>query len=112
MSGRLIVLDKQPGIRLFVVGETWWCLFSKIVLKVTGTEATMSCQDDQLCARLKEGIDSAIHGVQALWYKNLTTEEWAVFLIDTNNTFNEINPVGMFWTIRHLWPSRACFVFN
>ena len=46
--------------------------FSKIVLKVTGPEATMVCQDDQLCARLKAGIDGAIHRVKVLWDENLS----------------------------------------
>ena len=43
----------QPGIRPVGVGETWRRLFSNILLKVMGTEATMACQDDQICARLR-----------------------------------------------------------
>ena len=46
MSGWLIALDKQPGVRPVGVGETWRRLFANIVLKVTGPEATMKCQDD------------------------------------------------------------------
>ena len=79
MSGRLIVLDKQPGVRPVGIGETWSRLFAKIVIKATGPEATMACQDNQLCAGLKAGIDGAIHGVQALWDENLFTEEWGFF---------------------------------
>ena len=75
MSGRLIAIDKQPGVRPVGVGETWRRLFSEIVLKVTVPEATMVCQDDQRCAGLKSGINSAIHGIQALWDENLSTEE-------------------------------------
>ena len=48
MSGHLIALDKQPGVRPVGVGETWRRLFAKIVLKVTGSESTMAFQDDQL----------------------------------------------------------------
>ena len=75
ISGQLITLDKQPGVRPVGVGETWRHLFAKIVCKVTGPEATMACQDKQLCARLKAGIDSTIYGVQALWDENLSTKE-------------------------------------
>ena len=82
MSFRLIVLDKHPGVRPVGVGETWRRLFAKIVLKFTGPEATMACQDDQLCAGLKVGIDGSIHGVQALRDENASTEEWRVLLID------------------------------
>ena len=50
MSGRLIALDKQPGIRPVGVGEIWRRLFAIILFKVMGSEATMAFQDDQLCA--------------------------------------------------------------
>ena len=66
MSVRMIVLEKQPGVRPLGVGETWRRIFSKIVLNITVPEATMTCQDDQLCAGLKARIDGAIHGVQSL----------------------------------------------
>ena len=43
MSGHLIVLDKQPGVRPFSVGETSRHIFAKIVINVTGQEAKISC---------------------------------------------------------------------
>ena len=72
----------------------------------------MVCQDDLLCAGLKAGIDSAIHGVQALWDEKLSTEEWGFIFVDAKNAFNEINQVGMLWTVLHVWPPGARFVFN
>ena len=66
MSGQLVALAKHPGVRPVGVGETWWSLFSKIVLKFTGPEATMACQYDQFCAGLEAVIDGAIHGVRSL----------------------------------------------
>ena len=66
MSSRLIALDKQPGVRLVGVGVTWRRLFANFVIKVKGLEATLACQDDQLCTRLKVGIDGAMQRVQAL----------------------------------------------
>ena len=91
MSGQLVVLDKQPGVRLVVVGEMWRRIFDKILLKVTGPEATIECYNDQLCAGLKAVIDGAIHGVQALWDENSSTKEWGFLLVDAKNTFNKIN---------------------
>ena len=79
MSSRLLAFDKQPGVRPVGVGETWRRLFARIVLKVTGLEATMECQDDHICAGLKAGIDGVIHWVQALWDENSSTEEWGFF---------------------------------
>ena len=46
MSGRLIALDKQTGVRPFGAGETWRRLFANIVIKVMGTETTMACKGD------------------------------------------------------------------
>ena len=82
MSGHLIALDKNPGVRPVGVGETWRGIFSNIVLKVTGPEVTMACQDDQLCAGLEVGIDGMFHRVQAIWDKNLTMNDWVFLLID------------------------------
>ena len=53
MSGRLITLDKHPGVLPVGGGEMWRRLFANIVLKFTGPESTMGCQDDQLCAGLE-----------------------------------------------------------
>ena len=36
MSGRLIALDKSPGIRPVGIGETWRRLLAKCLLQVTG----------------------------------------------------------------------------
>ena len=87
-------------------------LFANIMLKVTGPEATMIFQNDQLCAGLKAGIDGAIHGVQALWDKKLSTENWLLLLADIKNAFNKINRVGMLWTVIQLWPPGARLNFN
>ena len=99
MSCRLIALEKQPGVRPVGVGETWRRLFSKTVLKVTVPEETMACQDDQLCVGLKAGIDGTIHGVQAQWDKNSSTEEYFFKLVDAKNAFNDINLVGILWMV-------------
>ena len=86
--------------------------FSKILLKVTGPEATTVCQDGQLFAVLKAVIDSAFHGDQDIWDKNWTMEDWGLLIVETNNAFNEVNRFRMLWAVRHLWPSGARFVFN
>ena len=75
MPGRLIAIDKQPGMRIVGVGEMWQSLFAKIVMRVTGTEATMVYQDAQLCAGLKTGVHGAVHLVQAIWKENPTMND-------------------------------------
>ena len=48
MSGRLITLEKQPGIRPVGVGETWRRLMAKCLLRVAGPEAKAACGTTQL----------------------------------------------------------------
>ena len=44
VSGRLIDLDKFPGVWPFRVGETWRWMLEKCVLAVMGAEAKESCR--------------------------------------------------------------------
>ena len=46
MSGRLILLDKQPSVHPVGVGKTWIRIIAKIILNVTVLEATIVCQYD------------------------------------------------------------------
>ena len=43
MSGRLIALDKQPGIRPVRVEETWRRIMANCLLRVAGPEAKAAC---------------------------------------------------------------------
>ena len=56
MSGRLIALNKQQGIRPVGVGETWRRLMAKCLLKVAGPEAKAACGTTQLAGGLEAGI--------------------------------------------------------
>ena len=52
MSGRLIALDKQPGIRPIGVEDTWHRLMAKCLLKVARPEAKTPCGTTQLAGGL------------------------------------------------------------
>ena len=90
MSGRLIALGTHPGVHLVGVGETWIHLFTKYVMMVTGPKATSTCWDGQICAGLKVGTDSAVHGAQNIWDTKLTTKDW-VFLLVYAKTLSTIS---------------------
>ena len=66
MSGRLIALDKQPGIRPVGMGETWQRLMAKCLLRVTGTEAKAACGTIQLAGGVEAGIEGTIHAMRVL----------------------------------------------
>ena len=70
MSGRLIALDKQPGIRPVGVGETWRRLMAKCLLKLAGPEAKSACGTTQLADGLEAGIEGAIHAMRVLFEEN------------------------------------------
>ena len=63
MSGRLIPLDKQLGLRLVGVRETWRQLFAKCVLNVMLPADIHACKDEQICMVLNTVIDWAVNGV-------------------------------------------------
>ena len=56
MSGRLIALDKSPGIRPVGIGETWRRLLAKCLLQVSGQEAEAACGTEQLAGGVEAGI--------------------------------------------------------
>jgi hypothetical protein len=112
MAGRLVALDKCPGVRPIGIGETWRRLAAKATLQVAGSDAKELCGIHQLCAGLEAGIEGAIHAIDELWKQFDAEEEWGFLLIDAANAFNELNRTAMLWTIRHEWPAGARFAFN
>ena len=67
MSGRLIALDKQSGIRLVGVGETWRRLMAKYLIKAAGPEAKAACGTTHLAGSLEAGIEGAIHTMRVFF---------------------------------------------
>ena len=101
MSDRLILVDKRINVRLVGFIETWRLLFAKILIKVTGPEITMACQDDQLCAGLEAGIYGTVHGVSAIWDKKATTVDSVILLVEEKKEFNEINIIVLLQKVFH-----------
>ena len=66
MSGRLITLNKQPGIRPVRVGETWWRMMAKCLLRVAGLEAKSAYRTTPLAGGVEAGIEGDIHVMRAL----------------------------------------------
>ena len=60
-QGRLVALDKQPGVRPLGIGESWMRAVAKLVLTELGRDGKAACGSTQLCAGLEAGIEGAIH---------------------------------------------------
>ena len=95
MTGRLVALNKCPGVRPVGVGEVWRRLFAKIVIRATGGEATEACGTTQLCAGLQAGCEGGIGIASHLWDAHKEEEDWGFLLIDASNAFNELDRCHM-----------------
>ena len=76
-----------------------------------GNQKTNEYQDDHICSRLKALIDGAVPWVQDIWVAYFHMEILGFYTHGRKTAFNEINHIGIFWTVRNLWSSVACF-FN
>jgi hypothetical protein len=65
MCQRLVVLDKQPGVRPVAIGEIWQRCIAKGNLAGSGAKAKGACGSIQLCAGLEAGIEGALHAVRS-----------------------------------------------
>ena len=96
MSGRLVALEKRPGLCLVGFRETWQRLFGKCMLRVMGPKSTNMCQDDQLYVGLKVGIYRDVNGVQYIFCVNSSIEYLVFLLLYSKNASNEINQIRKF----------------
>lgn len=113
MTGRIVALDKCPGVRPVGVGETFFRLMAKCVLLVAGDDATAACGVHQLCGGLEAGIEGGIHAMRRQWEAvQDESEPWAALLVDAKNAFNEVHRTSLMWHVRHRWPAGARFAFN
>ena len=60
--------------------------------------------------------DEGGHGTQkalgALEFLTQDAEPRSKTLIDEHNGFSELSRLAMLWTVRHIWPAGARFLFN
>ena len=63
MTCCLVALDKRPGLRPVVIGETLRRSLAKLVMKAAGDQTKTVCGDLQLCAGLDDGIEVSTHAV-------------------------------------------------
>ena len=61
MAGRLVALDKNPGVRPVGIGEAIRRLMENLVHSLTTTQAMEAFGTNNLCGGLKADIKGAIH---------------------------------------------------
>uniref|UniRef100_A0A1X7TIP9 Reverse transcriptase domain-containing protein n=1 Tax=Amphimedon queenslandica TaxID=400682 RepID=A0A1X7TIP9_AMPQE len=88
LAGRLIAIDKLPGVRPIGIGEVVRRIIGKAVLSVVGRDILEVTGSDQLCAGQPGGCEAAVHAVRSI-FDSMQCE--AVLLVDASNAFNALN---------------------
>ena len=109
VAGRLIALDKNPGVRPIGVGEVVRRIISRVILSVVKLDILEAAGYSQLCAGQDAGNEAAVHAMRAI-YDDPSTE--AVLLVDASNAFNNLNRQVALRNIQTLCPSLATVLIN
>ena len=109
VAGRLITLDKNPGVRPIGVGEVIRRIISKALLSVVKLDILDATGYSQLCAGQDAGNKAAVHAMREI-YGDASTE--AVLLVDASNAFNNLNCQVALRNIQTLCPSLATILIN
>ena len=111
VAGRLIPLDKKPGVRPIGVGEILRRVIGKAVTTVLKPELVNSTAPIQTCAGLPGGIgiEASIHAMRKI-YEDPATE--GILLIDASNAFNALNRKAALNNIKYTCPEFSGYVNN
>ena len=106
---RLILLDKNPGVRPIGVGEVLRSVVGKAILSVINPEIMSSAGNLQLCAGQAGGCEAAVHAMSDIFDEEATD---ALLLVDADNTFNSLNRKVLLQNIKYLCPLMAVYIRN
>ena len=82
LTGRLIALDKNPGVRPIRVCDIARCIIAKAILMTIQSDVLDVAGSLQLYAGQISGTDAAVHAVRSFFESN---ECKAILLVDTFN---------------------------
>ena len=110
VAGRLIALDKNPGVHPIGIGEVVRrIIISRAILSVVKLDILGAAGYSQLCAGQDAGNEAAVHAMRAI-YDDPSTE--AVLLVDASNAFNNLNRQVALRNIQTLCPSLEAVLIN
>ena len=109
LAGRLIPLDKNPGVRPIGVGEVLRRIIAKLILRVTKHRIQECAGSLQLCAGQEAGIEAAVHALREVFADDATD---GLLLVDASNAFNSINREALLHNINVLCPALSTVVKN
>ena len=108
LSGRLIPLDKNPGVQPIGIGKVLRRFLAKAVIRVVRSDIQTAAGCLQVCAGHESGVEAAIHAMSGFCKE----EECHGILVDATNAFNALNRRVMLRNIQVLCPSVSVIVIN
>ena len=88
VAGRLVALDKCPGVRPIGIGECLRRILCKAIASVLSMDILDSVGALQLCAGHTSGCEAAVHAVRTIFD---FPETEAFLTVDATNAFNSLN---------------------
>jgi len=108
-AGRLVPLDKCPGLRPIGIGEILRRIIGKCVMMVLKKDVQNDAGPLQTCAGHAGGIEAAIHAMAEV-HDDENTE--AILLVDASNAFNALNRNAATHNMQYVCPPLARYFEN
>ena len=87
MSGRLIALDKCPGVRPDGIGECLRRIMCNCMAEATKKYFEEICGSQQPACGVKEGIEGIVHALEEM-FNSTKDDGHGLLLMDASNPFN------------------------
>ena len=101
IASRLVLRDKNPGLRPIDVGEVFRRIAAKVFMSIVKDALTKAVQNLQLYGGEDAGCEAAAHSMHDIFGINKTE---AVLLADIENAFNSINRQVFLHNIKPICP--------
>ena len=109
IAGRLVPLDKKPGVRPIAIGEMTRRIIGKATMHLIRPDLIEATSPLQTCAGIAGGIEASIHAMRKI-FEDSETE--AILLVDASNAFNALNRAAALHNVQYTCPSLWNFVNN
>ena len=109
IASRLVLLDKNPGLRPIGVGEVLRRIAGKVVTSIVKDDVTKAVGNLQLCGGQDAGCEAVVHLMLDIFG---TSKTEVVVLVGAENAFSSINRQVFSHNIKHICPPVVTFVRN
>ena len=106
---RLILLDKDPGLRPIGIGEVLRRIIGKMVVYLLKPELQEGSGDLQMCVGQEGGCEAGVHSMHTIFEEENTH---GIIQVDANNAFNTINRQVFLHNIQIVCPEMSMYIQN